>query len=177
MKHFPGTLKDMPLKGKTLVAFKFIILNKKRLMKITRIHFLLRSKKVFITFTWLTRVLLAIAFIPSGIKKVLGLRFTQMGIENQVGFFFEALYRTGFYWNFLGIVQLISAVLLVIPKTSFFGAIIYLPIVVNILLIVLGMNFIGTTVIATLMLIGNIYLLFWDYPKTKILIQTIFAST
>ncbi len=71
-------------------------------MQINGHYFLLRSKKVFIAFTWLTRVLLAIAFIPSGIKKVLGLRFTQMGIETQVGFFFEALYRTGFYLEFSG---------------------------------------------------------------------------
>ena len=146
-------------------------------MQITRLHLLLRSKKAFITFTWLTRVLLAIAFIPSGIKKVLGLRFTQMGIENQVGFFFEALYRTGFYWNFLGIIQLTSALLLLIPRTAFLGAIFYLPIVVNILVIVTGMDFFGTTVIATLMLTGNLYLLFWDYPKTKSIIQIIFASS
>ena len=67
-------------------------------MKITEVHSSLRSKKVFVFFTWFTRILLCLAFLPSGLKKVLGLRFTNMGIENTVGFFFEALYRTGFYW-------------------------------------------------------------------------------
>ena len=145
-------------------------------MKIDPFHSLLRSKKVFVLFTWFTRILLALAFVPSGIKKVLGLRFTSLGVENPVGFFFEALYQTGFYWNFLGIVQLTAAILLVIPRTSLLGAIIYLPVVLNICIIVTAMNFTGTPVIATLMLLGNIYLLFWDYPKTKLLIKTILSK-
>jgi len=61
-------------------------------------------------------VLLAIGFIPSGITKSLGNRFTILGTDDPVGFFFEALYRTGFYWRFLGICQLAAAVLLLIPK-------------------------------------------------------------
>lgn len=145
-------------------------------MNITELHSIIHSKKLFITFTWITRILLAVAFIPSGLKKVLGLRFTQMGIESQIGLFFEALYRAGFYWNFLGIVQVTAATLLLIPRTSLLGAILYLPIVVNILVIVIAMNFIGTPYIVFLMLLGNIYLLCWDYPKTKIIIKTIFEK-
>ncbi len=96
-----------------------------------------------------------------------------MGIENPIGFFFEALYRSGFYWNFLSFVQVLAAVLLLIPRTSFLGAVLYLPIVINILIIVVGMNFIGTPIIVSLMLLANIYLLIWDFPKTKILLKTL----
>ena len=45
------------------------------------------------TFVILTRYLIAFAFIPSGLKKIAGKRFTQMGTDTQIGFFFEALYQ------------------------------------------------------------------------------------
>lgn len=140
-----------------------------------KIHSILKSHKIFILFTWCTRLLLALAFIPSGLKKFLGLRFTTLGIDNPVGFFFEALFRTGIYWNFLGLMQLLAAVLLLIPRTSFLGAVLFLPIVLNILVIVIAMNFAGTPVIVGLMLIANIYLLIWDYTKTKMLLRILIA--
>ncbi len=83
----------------------------------------IRTKKLFIVFTWGTRILLAIGFLPSGLKKAMGERFTLLGIDSPVGFFFEALYRTGFYWNFIGIAQLLAALLLIIPRTKTLGAI------------------------------------------------------
>lgn len=145
-------------------------------MTFTQIHSFIRSKTIFTVFTWFTRLLLAIAFVPSGFKKLLGLRFTTIGIDNPIGFFFEALFRTGFYWNFLGFMQLTAAILLLIPRTAFLGAFLYFPIVVNILIIVTAMNFMGTPIIVGLMLLANLYLLFWDYPKSKIIIQTIFGK-
>src|SRR6476620_12563959 len=104
---------------------------------INRVH----SNKMLIFFTWTTRILLALAFVPSGLKKVMGLRFTKLGIDNPVGFFFEALYQSGMYWNFLGAVQLLAALLLLIPKTATAGAILYFPIIINILVIVTSMHF------------------------------------
>ena len=99
-------------------------------------HSKIYNKGIFKLFTWGTRILLAIGFMPSGLKKLLGERFTNLGIDNTVGFFFEALYRTGFYWNFLGFMQLLTALLLLIPRTSFLGALLYLPIIINIFIIV-----------------------------------------
>jgi len=112
--------------------------------------------------------------VPSGLKKLLGERFTILGVDNPVGFFFEALYQTGWYWNFLGFMQLLVALLLVIPRTAFLGALIYLPIIINILVIVIAMHFRGTPIIAGLMLFANIYLLFWDYKKVKQIVSVIF---
>jgi uncharacterized membrane protein YphA (DoxX/SURF4 family) len=142
-------------------------------MNLTNLHTVVLSKTLFIVFTWITRILLALAFIPSGLKKLLGLRFTTLGIETPVGFLFEALYRTGFYWNFLGFVQLVAALLILFPKTSFLGALIHLIITINILVIVCAMHFIGTPIIASLMLLANLYLFFWDLPKTKKLLSAI----
>lgn len=132
-----------------------------------RFYLMLRTSRLCCYFTWFVRVLLAVAFLPSGLKKLLGERFTTLAIDNPVGFFFEALYRSGCYWNFLGLVQLLAAILLVIPRTALLGALIYLPIVINIFVIVTAMQFSGTPVVAGLMLLGNLYLLFWDYPKMR----------
>lgn len=127
----------------------------------------IRAKKLFVVFTWGTRILLAIGFLPSGLKKAMGERFTLLGIDTPVGFFFEALYQTGFYWNFIGVAQLFAAFLLVIPRTTTLGVVVYFPIIVNIFLITASMHFRGTVYITGMMLLGSLYLLIWDYKKLK----------
>ncbi len=97
----------------------------------------------------------------------MGERFTLLEIDTPVGFFFEALYRTGFYWNFIGIAQLLAALLLVIPRTSSLGAILYFPIILNIYIITVSMHYRGTPYITGLMLLGSVYLIVWDYKKLK----------
>jgi uncharacterized membrane protein YphA (DoxX/SURF4 family) len=136
-----------------------------------RAHERVRREKLLRIFTVFTRILLALAFTPSGITKVLGNRFTILGIDNPVGFFFEAMYRTGFYWRFLGLCQLAAALLLLIPRTATIGALVYFPLTLNIFVITVSLNFTGTPLITGLMLLANIYLLCWDYDKLKHLIK------
>ena len=143
---------------------------------VSRLNSKIIDKRLFKLFTWFTRILLAVGFLPSGLKKVLGERFTSLGTDTSVGFFFEALYRTGFYWNFLGIMQLLALILLLIPRTAFFGAMLYLPILLNIFIIVVSMNFIGTPYIVGLMILANIYLLFWDYDKLEKILKIVFQK-
>ena len=133
----------------------------------------LKTKTLFKLFTWFTRILLSIAFIPSGLKKVLGLRFTNLGVDNPVGFFFEALYQSGFYWNYLGIMQVLCSILIIIPRTTYLAAVLYLPIIININIIVISMDFRGTPIITGLMLLANIYLLVWDYKKTNTILSVL----
>lgn len=137
---------------------------------------ILRDYRFFTYFTWFTRVMLSLAFIPSGYKKLIGDRFTTLTIDNPVGFFFEALYRAGFYWNFLGAMQLLCAILLLIPRTSFLAALIYLPIIINIFIIVTAMEFRGTPIVAGLLLLGNIYLLLWDHKRVSDIYSAIFRK-
>lgn len=118
-----------------------------------------------------TRGLLALGFLPSGWTKLAGERFTRLPVEDPVGFFFEALYRTGWYWNFLGAAQLLAALLLVLPWTTTLGAVLYFPIIVNIFLITLSMHFTGTPVITGLMLLGSLFLLCWDYDRLAPLLR------
>ena len=132
-----------------------------------RLHARVRKNTLLKIFTVFTRILLALAFLPSGITKVMGNRFTILGLDDPIGFFFEALYRTGFYWRFLGICQLTVALLLLIPRTAFLGALAYFPLILNIFVITVSMHFTGTPIITGLMLLANIYLLCWDYDKLK----------
>lgn len=133
----------------------------------------MKSKLFYQIFTWFTRALLSLAFIPSGLKKLLGERFTNISTDDPVGFFFEGLYQSGFYWNYLGFMQLLCAFLILIPRTTFLAAVLYLPIIININIIVLSMNFRGTPIITGLMFLATIYLLIWDYKKTNTILSVL----
>lgn len=130
-----------------------------------------RQDKFLRLFTTVTRVMLAIGFLPSGWKKVAYQRFTILGIDDPVGFFFEALYRAGFYYRFIGIAQVTAAILLLIPRTALLGALLYFPIILNIFIITVSMHFRGTPFITGAMLLANVYLLCWDYSRIKRIFQ------
>ncbi|HMB89398.1 MAG TPA: hypothetical protein VKP65_01035 [Rhodothermales bacterium] len=133
-----------------------------------RLHARIKQDKWLRRFTVMTRVLLAIAFLPSGLTKVMGNRFTLMGPDdNLIGYFFDALFQAGFYYNFIGLAQVTVAVLLLIPRTATLGAVLYFPIILNIWIITLSLHFRGTWVITSLMLLACVYLLCWDYDRLK----------
>src|SRR5262245_26910454 len=112
-----------------------------------------RRRPVLSAFAWINRVLLCLAFLPSGPTKLLGLRFTTLAIDTPVGFFFEAMYRTGIYWRFVGLAQLVAALSLLFPHTQAVGALLYFPIILNIFFITVGMRFQGTPFITGSMLL------------------------
>jgi uncharacterized membrane protein YphA (DoxX/SURF4 family) len=118
-------------------------------------------------FTAFNRIILAVSFIPSGITKFLGNRFTQISTDTPIGLFFEGFYQTGFWYRFVGFAQIFAAILLLIPRTSTLGATIFFPIVLNIMIITWSLNFTGTWVITTAMFLANLYLICWDYDKFK----------
>ena len=132
-----------------------------------RWHSAARERGWLSKFAWLNRVLLALAFLPSSMTKILGHRFTSLGLDSPVGFFFEAMYRTGIYWQFIGIMQLTAAVLLVIPRTQALGALVYFPIALNIFLITVGIGFQGTPFITGAMVLASFFLLCWHYDAWK----------
>ena len=59
--------------------------------KLDLLHARVRENRWLKIFTIVTRVLLALAFLPSGITKVMGNRFTVLGIDNPVGSFSKRL--------------------------------------------------------------------------------------
>src|ERR1700755_400957 len=122
-------------------------------------------------FTVFNRLMLACAFLPSGFTKLVGNRFTTLPVSDPVGYFFDALYQTGFYYNFIGAAQLLAALLLLIPRTATLGAAVAFPIVLNICLLTISVGFRGTWIITSCMLLANIYLLCWDYDRLKPLLS------
>ena len=131
------------------------------------LHARVRQSVILQWFAAFNRVVLAVAFIPSGLTKLLGNRFTLIPTDNPIGFFFEAFYQTGGWYRFVGFCQILAAILLLIPRTSTLGATIFLPIVLNIMIITWSLNFTGTWVITTAMFMANLYLICWDYDKFK----------
>ena len=129
-----------------------------------------RNRRGLHVFAWTIRVLLALAFLPSGYTKLAGHRFTILPIDNPVGFFFEALYRTGYYWRFLGLVQIAAALLLLIPRTHAIGALVYFSIILNVFLITISLGFYGTPFITGVMLLGSLYLVCWHYDAWRSLL-------
>lgn len=118
-------------------------------------------------FTAFTRVLLAIGFIPPSYKKIVHEPFTSLPDSNPVGHYFNALYQTGFYYEFLGWGQMIAAILLLIPRTSHLGALLFLPIIANIAVLTASVGFKGTWVITILMTLAATYLVAWEYDRLK----------
>jgi len=135
------------------------------------IYYRVRTYYPLSLLVWLTRYLLAFAFIPSGMKKILGQRFTSISTDNPIGYFFEALFRTGMYWNFLGWGQLIAAVLMMTQVFATLGNLIFFFIIANIFFITVSMHFTGTWLIALLMLFASTCLLLWDTDRLQYIIS------
>lgn len=135
--------------------------------RLDALHDYIRSNKWFRYFTIFNRIALAAGFIPSGLTKILGERFTDLSVKHPMGNYLEALYHTGYYYPFIGYVQVIAAILLLIPRTATLGAVLYFPLILNICILSLSVGFDGSLVTSPLMVLANLYLLCWDYDKLK----------
>ncbi|MGG8496842.1 hypothetical protein ACQY1Q_10520 [Tenacibaculum sp. TC6] len=121
------------------------------------------------------RYALGFAFVFASIVKILGLRFTSSsGADfpiNTSWHFFETMYQSGLYWKFMGWGQLITGLLLLTQKYAKLGAILFLPIMLNIFVITISYDFKGTPFITASMLLANILLIAWDWNTLKVLIH------
>jgi uncharacterized membrane protein YphA (DoxX/SURF4 family) len=127
----------------------------------------MRARPLLYRLTLGTRVLLAVGFIPTGMVKLLGRRFTNMSPESDIGNFFETLYRSGPYWRFLGLAQVLAGLLVLWPATATLGALAFFAIMLNVFFITLSYDFRGTPVVTGLMLLATLYLLLWDYQRLR----------
>jgi len=127
-------------------------------------------------FTAFLRVLMALTFIPPSIKKILHQPFTVLPDSNPVGHYFIALQDTGFYYEFIGWAQLVAAILLLIPRTSHFGAMLFLPIIANIAVLTSSVGFVGTWLITILMSFAGLWLVAWEGDRLKPLLFPTRAS-
>lgn len=139
-----------------------------------RLHAAARSNPALARLAVVSRVLLAIAFVPTGMVKLLGERFTSLPTTTTIGFFFEAMYRTGPFWRCIGLAQVVAGTLLLIPPLSTLGAVLFFPIMLNVFLITVSLRFQGTPFVTGMMLLASIFLLCWDYDRLKLVV---FAPT
>jgi uncharacterized membrane protein YphA (DoxX/SURF4 family) len=135
--------------------------------RIEEIYYEAKADKWFKRFAVFCRIALAASFIPTGYVKIVGERFAAgLPANNPLGHYFDALHLTGYYYTFIGIAQIITAALLLIPRTSLLGALMYFPFIVNICVLTYATRFDGTRLI-TMMVLGSLFLIIWDYDRLK----------
>lgn len=138
---------------------------------INKIFLAIRKSKILFRFTLGLRLLLGIAFIPTGFIKVLGRRFTTgISQENLIGQFFEILYQSHYYWKFLGIAQILAAILILWNRTLSLGAIVFFSISLNILLITISFDFGMTILVAIGLNLAAVWLMLWTWNKLRFLL-------
>jgi hypothetical protein len=122
-----------------------------------------------------TRYLLGGGFVFASLIKIKGLRFTTESGENEAFgtafHFFETMYRTGIYWQFLGWGQLIAGLLLMTQRYAKLGAVVNFPIILNVFVITISMDFNYTPVITGMMLFANTILLIWHWNELRSLLN------
>jgi hypothetical protein len=85
--------------------------------------------------------------------------------------FFEVMYRSGLYWQFIGVGQLVAGLLLMTQRYARLGALLFLPIIANIFVITISFEFGFTPVITGLMLLANLLLIWWEWPVLRVLVN------
>ncbi len=126
-----------------------------------------RGDEWFKRFAIFCRVFLAISFLPTGFVKIMGERFAEgLPPNNPLGHYFDALHTTGYYYTFIGISQVVTAILLLIPRTALLGALMCIPITTNILVLTYATRFDGTRAV-TFVFLASVFLLVWHYDRIR----------
>lgn len=122
-------------------------------------------------FSVFCRVSLSFGFLMAGFVKIMDERFASgLSLVHPMGSYLDALHQTGYYYTSIGIVQILAAILLLIPRTVFLGAILYFPIILNIFILSYAVRFVGSLLSSPLMLLANIFLLCWHYDRLKFIL-------
>lgn len=121
-------------------------------------------------FTAILRGWLAVGFILPGLRKVGNQHFApNMGVVH-IKEFFDVFFQATEFYIFVGIIQVVAGLLLLFPATTALGTVLYLPVILNIFFITVALSFKGTWIITALMLLGNLYLLCWEFDTWQSLV-------
>lgn len=133
-----------------------------------RLHAQAQRNRWLWLFSLFCRLALAAGFFPAGVVKITGERFASgLSVNHPMGHYLEALHHTGFYYSFIGVVQVAAAIMLLIPRAVTLGAFLYFPIILNICILTYAVRFDGSLFTAPLMVLANLYILGWNYEKWK----------
>ncbi|MEM7354801.1 MAG: hypothetical protein AAF657_28590 [Acidobacteriota bacterium] len=111
------------------------------------------------------RILLGFAFVPAGLKKLLYQPFTDPQNTGTFHEFLHTFYATGVFYQFVGGVQLLVAVLLMTQTFATLGALMALPVITCITVFCWSTGVVPTATVATLMLGGTVALIVWDIDR------------
>lgn len=138
------------------------------LNKFDQFYLKIKKNRWYWYFSIFCRLILAYAFTFAGIVKIMDERFASgLSEVHPMGAYLTALHHTGYYYQFIGVAQILAAILLLIPRTVTLGALLYFPIIVNICILSLAVRFEGSFVTSPLMVLANLYILVWNYDKLK----------
>jgi uncharacterized membrane protein YphA (DoxX/SURF4 family) len=121
-----------------------------------------RGSHVFIM---VTRYLLGFAFLPAGLKKVLGQPFTDPDKHGAFHDFLHAFHDTGFFYHAVGAMQLVAAGLLLTQRFALLGTLLLTPILTAIFVFCWSTGVIPTATVVTLMMGALGILLCWDIER------------
>ncbi len=113
----------------------------------------------------LVRLLIGFAFLPAGIKKVLGQPFTDPSNSGPFHDFLHAFHATGGFYRFVGVVQLLAALLLMTQRRAGLGAALAAPVLTAIVVFCWSTMVVPTAIVATLMWLGTLAVLAWELPR------------
>lgn len=123
------------------------------------------------------RLSLAFGFVAAGVVKITGERFASgLSPKHPMGAYLVALHHTGFYYTFIGIAQVVAAVLLLFRRTVTLGALLYFSIIINIWVLSVSVRFDGSFISAPLMVLANLFILLWNIDKLRPILWSNFQA-
>jgi uncharacterized membrane protein YphA (DoxX/SURF4 family) len=111
------------------------------------------------------RILIGFAFIPAGLKKILGQPFTDADNTGPFHDFLHAFQATGGFYRAVGVLQVLAALLLITQRFAFAGALLVLPVLTAIVTFCWSTQVYPTATVATLMWLGTLALVAWDLHR------------
>jgi uncharacterized membrane protein YphA (DoxX/SURF4 family) len=113
------------------------------------------------------RILIGFAFLPAAIKKILDQPFTDPTNRGPFHDFLHAFHATGWFYQAVGVLQLVAAALLISQRFALVGALVALPMLTAITLFCWSTHVVPTATVATLMWLGTIALVVWDVDRWR----------
>jgi len=113
------------------------------------------------------RLFLGFAFVPAGLKKVLDEPFTDPHLHGPFHDFLHAFHATGWFYQFVGVMQLVTATLLITQRLASIGALLATPILTTIMAFCWSTKVYPTATVVTVMWLGTLALVMWDRPRWR----------
>jgi hypothetical protein len=134
---------------------------------LTRVVRRARQRRGLHLFAANLRIFIGFAMLPAGLKKVLGEPFTDPGNTGPFHDFLHAFHDTGAFYPFVGLTQVLIALLLMTQRFALVGAMLLLPVLTTILVFCWSTAVYPTASVVTMMWLGNVGLFLWDIERWR----------